>query len=160
MAIKKYISFNNLKSFLNNLKGTFATKTEVDAKSDKSHTHSISDITNLQTTLNGKANSSHGTHVTFSTTSPVMDGAASVGSASTISRSDHKHPTDTSRAAQEDLDIVESLALINKAAIEANASALETMKTDIAALAAQVKLNEENLSNFVAVSSQEINTLF
>jgi hypothetical protein len=47
----------------------------------------------------GAAASSHGTHVSFSTTAPVMDGTASVGSASTVARSDHKHPTDTSRAA-------------------------------------------------------------
>ena len=104
MAIKKYISLSNLNSFLNNLKNLFATKTEIDGKSDKSHTHSVSDITNLQSTLDDKANKSHGTHVSYSTTAPVMDGTASVGSASTVSRSDHKHPTDTSRAAQTSLD--------------------------------------------------------
>jgi hypothetical protein len=32
-----------------------------------------------------------------------MDGTASAGSASTVARSDHKHPTDTSRAAASDL---------------------------------------------------------
>lgn len=47
----------------------------------------------------GAAASSHGTHVNFSTTNPVMDGSASVGSASTVARSDHKHPSDTSRVA-------------------------------------------------------------
>lgn len=47
----------------------------------------------------GAAASSHGTHVTYSTTNPVMDGTASVGTATTVSRSDHVHPTDTSRAA-------------------------------------------------------------
>ena len=46
----------------------------------------------------GAAASSHGTHVSYSTTVPVMDGTASVGTASTVSRSDHVHPTDTSRA--------------------------------------------------------------
>ena len=73
-------------------------------KADKVHTHAISDITNLQSTLDGKAAVSHGTHVTYSTTAPVMDGTASVGSATTVARSDHKHPTDTSRAAKTDLD--------------------------------------------------------
>ncbi len=34
----------------------------------------------------------------FSSTAPVMDGTASAGSATTYARSDHKHPTDTSRA--------------------------------------------------------------
>ena len=46
----------------------------------------------------GAAPSSHGTHVSFSTSAPVIDGTASAGSASTVARSDHKHPTDTSRA--------------------------------------------------------------
>lgn len=35
----------------------------------------------------------------FNTANPVMDGTASPGSAITYARSDHKHPTDTSRAA-------------------------------------------------------------
>ena len=51
----------------------------------------------------GAAASSHGTHVTYATTAPVMDGTASVGSATTVARSDHKHPTDTSRAAASDV---------------------------------------------------------
>ena len=53
---------------------------------------------NVQNQLNGKAASSHGTHVTYSTTAPVMDGTASVGSANTVARGDHKHPSDTSKA--------------------------------------------------------------
>lgn len=107
MALNNYISLSNLTSFLNKLNNIFATKDEVSAKSDKTHTHAISDVTNLQSTLNGKASTSHGTHVSYSTTTPVMDGTASVGSASTVARSDHKHPTDTSRAAQTDLDALE-----------------------------------------------------
>lgn len=46
----------------------------------------------------GAAPTSHGTHVTYGTAEPNMDGTASAGSASSVSRSDHKHPTDTSRA--------------------------------------------------------------
>lgn len=45
------------------------------------------------------ASKSHGTHVTYSTAAPVMDGTADAGSAATVSRSDHVHPTDTSRLA-------------------------------------------------------------
>lgn len=51
----------------------------------------------------GAAASSHGTHVTFTTTKPVMNGTAAVGTATTVSRSDHVHPTDTSRASASDL---------------------------------------------------------
>lgn len=46
----------------------------------------------------GAAAYSHGTHVSYSTTAPAMDGTAAVGTASTVARSDHVHPTDTSRA--------------------------------------------------------------
>lgn len=87
---------------------TYYTETEVDTmlsgKANTSHTHTIANITNLQSTLDGKAAASHGTHVSYSTMAPVMDGSASVGTASTVARSDHKHPTDTSRAAQSSLD--------------------------------------------------------
>ena len=51
---------------------------------------------NIQTQLDGKAASSHGTHVTFSTTKPVVAGTAAVGTASTVARSDHVHPAQTS----------------------------------------------------------------
>ena len=104
MATKKYVSFNNLSKFFDNIKSMFATKTEVNAKSDIVHSHNISEISGLQTALDNKASSTHGTHVTYSATTPLMDGAASVGSAATVARSDHRHPIDTSRAAQTSLD--------------------------------------------------------
>lgn len=50
---------------------------------------------NIQTQLNGKAASSHGTHVTFTTTVPKVAGTAAVGTATTVSRSDHVHPVQT-----------------------------------------------------------------
>lgn len=83
-----------------------AIKTLIDALQEEldSHTHAISDVTGLQSALDSKAASSHGTHVSYSTTAPVMDGTASVGSATTVARSDHKHPTDTSRASKTEFD--------------------------------------------------------
>lgn len=81
-----------------------ALETVAAGKANASHTHTIANVSGLQSALDGKAVSSHGTHVTYSSTAPVMDGAASVGSASTVARSDHKHPTDTSRAAKTSLD--------------------------------------------------------
>ena len=62
---------------------------------DDSHAHIIGNIDGLQSALDGKAASSHGTHVSFSSTAPVVAGTASVGSASTVSRSDHIHPAQT-----------------------------------------------------------------
>ena len=81
-----------------------ALETVAAGKADKTHTHAIADVSGLQSALDEKAASSHGTHVSYSTTAPVMDGTASVGSASTVARSDHKHPTDTSRASKTEFD--------------------------------------------------------
>ena len=55
------------------------------------------------------AAASHGTHVSYATIAPKMDGTASAGSASTVARTDHVHPTDTSRASQTDLDALEAV---------------------------------------------------
>ena len=44
----------------------------------------------------GAAAASHGTHVTYSTAAPLVAGTASAGSASTVARSDHVHPAQTS----------------------------------------------------------------
>ena len=44
----------------------------------------------IQTQLNGKAASSHGTHVSYGTTASAL-GTSSAGSATTVSRSDHVH---------------------------------------------------------------------
>lgn len=53
---------------------------------------------NITPSAIGAAASSHGTHVSFTTTTPKANGTAAVGTATTVSRSDHVHPTDTSRA--------------------------------------------------------------
>lgn len=99
-----------------------ALETVAAGKADKTHTHAISDVSGLQSALDGKAASSHGTHVSFTTTAPKMNGTASVGTAATVSRSDHVHPTDTSRAAQTDLDTLEEVV-----AGKANASHTHTI---------------------------------
>lgn len=52
----------------------------------------------------GAASSSHGTHVTWSTTTPKANGTAVVGSETKVARGDHVHPTDTTRAAKTDFD--------------------------------------------------------
>lgn len=82
---------------VNVLDGITATTTElnyVDGVTSNIQTQ----LNTLTTSVNGKADASHGTHVSYSTTAPVMDGTASVGNATTVARSDHKHPSDTSKA--------------------------------------------------------------
>lgn len=74
-------------------------------KADATHSHAISDVTGLQSALDGKADASHGTHVTFdSTNKPKMDSTAAFGTSTSVARADHVHPTDTSRASQTALD--------------------------------------------------------
>ena len=52
----------------------------------------LENVNGLQSALDGKAASSHGTHVSYSTTDPLVAGTASAGSAETVARSDHVHP--------------------------------------------------------------------
>ena len=44
----------------------------------------------------GAAASTHGTHVTYSTSAPLVAGTAAVGSANNVARGDHVHPAQTS----------------------------------------------------------------
>ena len=60
-------------------------------KANSSHTHSISNITDLQQALDDKAAASHGTHVTYGTSATAVGASASAGTATTVSRSDHTH---------------------------------------------------------------------
>lgn len=52
----------------------------------------------LTTALAGKANTSHGTHVTYATATPKANGTAAVGTSSKVAREDHVHPLQTSAA--------------------------------------------------------------
>lgn len=61
----------------------------------------------------GAASSSHGTHVTWSTTTPKANGTAAVGSETKVARGDHVHPTDTTRASQADLDALKDGGTFN-----------------------------------------------
>ena len=62
---------------------------------------SHADITDWSAVLSGYATT--GSVPAASTTTPVMDGTAAVGTGTTWARADHVHPTDTTRAAQTSL---------------------------------------------------------
>ena len=62
---------------------------------DDSHAHTIANIDGLQSVLDGKAPTSHGTHVTYGSDDPKSAGTASAGTADSVSRSDHVHPAQT-----------------------------------------------------------------
>lgn len=125
-------------------------------KANATHTHAIADVNGLQSALDGKAASSHGTHVTYSNTAPVMDGTASAGSASTVARSDHIHPTDTSRASQVDLDALESVV-----AGKANSSHTHTianvtnLQSTLDAKAAQTSLDTHTSNTTAHITAAE-----
>lgn len=94
-AIASLISHLSNKS---NPHGVTASQAGAVPTTRKVNNKALSEDISLSASDVGAAASSHGTHVTYSTTEPVMDGTASVGNAETVARSDHKHPTDTSRA--------------------------------------------------------------
>lgn len=69
-------------SELNVMDGITATTTELN--------YCDGVTSNIQTQLNAKAESSHGTHVTYGTSASAL-GTSSAGTATTVSRSDHVH---------------------------------------------------------------------
>ena len=62
----------------------YYTESEIDTK-----------VSNLESAINGKANSSHGTHVTWATNAPKANGTATTGSVNRVAREDHVHPLQT-----------------------------------------------------------------
>lgn len=65
---------------------------------DDSHNHVISNIDGLQAALDGKASTSHGTHVTYATATPKANGTGASGTSNTVARGDHVHPSDSNKA--------------------------------------------------------------
>ena len=79
---KKYVSLNRLSTFLDNLKSVFATKTELEVvntaisgKAPSSHTHAVSDVTNLQPILDERVNQNAFSYVKVGDTSIAADKA-------------------------------------------------------------------------------------
>ena len=132
-----------------------AIKALIDALQEEldSHTHAISDVSGLQSALDGKAASSHGTHVSYSSTAPVMDGTASVGTASTVARSDHKHPTDTSRASKTEFDTHTSNTTAHITSTERNNWNAAKSHADSAHAPSNAEKNQNAFSNITVGST-------
>ncbi len=84
-TIKKYVSLNRLSTFLDNLKSVFATKTELEVintaisgKAPSSHTHAVSDVTNLQSILDKQVNQNAFSYVKVGNTSIAADNATDI----------------------------------------------------------------------------------
>ena len=108
------VTIENLKVFFAKIKTIFATKDELNSglntKANKSHGNHVPTTGSADNTMFlrndntwqkvtpsniGAAPTSHGTHVTYSTTAPAAPGTASAGTASTVARTDHVHPAQT-----------------------------------------------------------------
>lgn len=83
------------------------------------------------------------------TTTPLMDGTASVGSENAYARGDHRHPTDTSRASASDLTTVSENLLELAGDVSDIADGLGAVQTEI-----------EDLSDIVQVSRSLIDQEF
>lgn len=83
------------------------------------------------------------------TTTPLMDGSASVGSENAYARGDHRHPTDTSRASASDLTTVSENLLELTGDVSDMADVLGAVQTEI-----------EDLSDIVQVSQSLIDQEF
>lgn len=101
------------------------------------------------------AKSSHGTHVTWSTTSPKMNGTATVGSETKVARGDHVHPTDTSRASQADLDALEEI-VENHTHKYAGSSEVGGVATSAAKLATARKIGDTTFDGTADISLENI----
>lgn len=141
-----------------------ALETVASGKANAVHTHTIANITNLQSTLDGKAASSHGTHVNYSTTVPVMDGTAAVGTASTVARSDHKHPVDTSRASKTEFDTHASSTIHITSSERTNwnsaYTSVGTLNTTVSSHTTSITSLQSEVSSWESITSSEIQSLF
>lgn len=72
-----------------------------------------------------------------STSVPLMDGTATIGSSNKYAAADHIHPTDTTRASQSDLTALETQVQANTTAIgnKANQSDLNALSSEVSAKA-------------------------
>lgn len=83
---------------------TGAAALQTDVATIKADYLKAADKDELVGKINGKADAEHGTHVTYSDAAPEMDGEAFAGTSAAVARADHKHPTDTTRAAKSEFD--------------------------------------------------------
>lgn len=108
---KKYLDYDGLLYFWQKIKATFVTDVTYNSTSkkiQKTKAGSASDVVTLSTVatsgsyndLSNKPTIPSGVEKT--TTTPLMDGTAAIGSETKFAAGDHVHPTDTSRASQSD----------------------------------------------------------
>lgn len=95
-VVTSYIKIDNNGTTIKNVVTPTAN---TDAANKQYVDNKFSSITFPVTSVNGQTGAVTISVPTASSTTPVMDGIAAVGSGTTFARSNHVHPTDTSRAA-------------------------------------------------------------
>ena len=90
-----------------------------------------------------------------SVTVPLMDGTAAIGSLTTYAKGDHRHPTDTSRASQEELDalIKTSQALIDQSFTYRESPAVQDGVAKIERIKGNALVWNQNCYSFSALRS-------
>ena len=104
MANNKNITFNQLEASMTKVKAAIDKKANTNHGTHVPTTGTANNATYLRNDNQwhkivpsdiGAAPTSHGDHVTYSSTSPSAPGTASAGSAANVSRGDHVHPLQT-----------------------------------------------------------------
>lgn len=86
---------SQITDFPSSIKNPNALTLSLNGASQGSYDGSAAKTINVTAASIGAAATSHGTHVTYSSTSPKIAGNATAGTSSTVSRSDHVHPKQT-----------------------------------------------------------------
>lgn len=134
-----------------------ALQTTVNGKADKATTLSGYGITDAYTkvAVDDMVNLVQGSIPSAGSTAPKMDGTATVGTSTAYARADHIHPTDTSRAAASDLANYLPLAggtMTNNARIGlANGGTFYLGKAN----SAQIKITESGGDEFIDLDSTD-----
>lgn len=189
----KYAGLESLRVFLTNIRNTFSqighkhtkseitdfahdhndiyyTETEIDTKlnnkADASHTHSISNVTNLQTELNSKVSTSrtiNGKSLAENITLSASDVGADASGSASSALSSAKTYTDQKVAAlvngaPETLNTLDELA----AALKDNADIVDVLNEAIGSKASQTDLEalESELDSYEEITSTEVQNLF
>lgn len=85
------------------------------------------------------------------TTAPLMDGTATAGTSNKYAAIDHRHPTDTSRASQSDLNALDDRVTTNtnNIALKANQSDFSALQTTVGEHTTQIAANTTAISDEV-----------
>lgn len=123
---------SQITDFPSGIKNPNALTLSLNGTSQGGYDGSAAKTINVTAASIGAAATSHGTHVTYSSTPPKIAGNAAVGTASTVSRSDHVHPKQTiCDTILENITITAASFSASLVATYSNSSILDTQVPDV-----------------------------